>query len=236
MGKTKSELYGDIESSAEQEMAGPVLDISGNQISKDWAQVFSGFVWGEGYFSVQPSSHGKSFVPRFAIAVRADDGWVIKDIAIRLGGSIGWDQQGDKNPKVVWTIASKEDSLRLIRVIELASSSLISFRKHKAFKIWEQAVVMYLQNPHGPRDLAVCHPQSLHHAFSLCRKCYETTSRDELTKMKLQIVNNHNQYLQAMSKYRKALMEMVPYNPVEAYYPKTTKGLMATRELIRVTI
>ena len=117
---------------AEQETTNLELDIQNIPIERDWMTTFAGFFWGEGCFQIEVQHNGKSFNPHCQMQLRADDGWILRNFAQRLGGQLTWVDGGGENPKVHWRVNAMEDCMRIARILESCPSLPFSKRRSVA--------------------------------------------------------------------------------------------------------
>ena len=84
----------------------------------DWPHYLAGFMTAEGYFQLErmPSD---SLRPRLTIRQRADDSLLLKELCERtLAGKVYGPYDTPTNPMVSWTVASRDDLLRLIGIFD----------------------------------------------------------------------------------------------------------------------
>lgn len=66
--------------------AHPVSQVQHHILTKDWLTEFRGLFWGEGSAMIVPN--GSSYGVILALALREDDGELVKDIYLKLGGTL----------------------------------------------------------------------------------------------------------------------------------------------------
>jgi hypothetical protein len=102
----------------------------------------SGFADGEGCFLLYRRDEG--FVPRFIIALRADDVSVLRAARDDLdAGNI----IGETHPKASWVCIAKSDLLKIVAYFDRFP---LRAKKSRDYAIWREAVVAYSEA--GSRD------------------------------------------------------------------------------------
>lgn len=104
---------------------------------------FSGFVDGEGHFSVQRQQRATyvGHAISFQLKVRRDDRDIIEKINEELG--YGWlcfparRNEGGSKPQIGWGVTSGEDCLALVELLERYP---LRSKKARDFVIWSEAV------------------------------------------------------------------------------------------------
>lgn len=102
----------------------------------------SGFIDGEGCFSISKRTNVERYLPRFDLYLRFDDREIIEEIHSTLGmGSVNVRKgRSLSNPCVGWHVSSKKDMLSFCEIVN--RFPLRAKKKHD-YAIWEQAVREY---------------------------------------------------------------------------------------------
>lgn len=114
----------------------------------------AGLIDGEGCFSIayngpRTKSGTRNYQCRMALAVRADDSEGIEALHDLLGfGHVRYSNRKDRSRVVTWSVESKADCLRLVRVLDLAPLRL---KKRRDYDLWRSAVLEW-QRPDYDRD------------------------------------------------------------------------------------
>ncbi len=83
-------------------------------INEKWLAEFCGLFWGEGCADVQifrrSDCRKDLFRPRLRIQLRADDGNVLKDVHLKLGGTLNYNTKNSPktHPSYQWAVTNKE--------------------------------------------------------------------------------------------------------------------------------
>lgn len=119
---------------------------------------FAGFVAGEGHFRIDARKRGTLlyYCCAFQIALRADDGAVLRGLQRRLGGRLYFadseaHMQGGRNPALSWSMTSKRDVRRIAAVLDGVP---LYGKKQRDYDIWRRAVTMWLDGRKGARGWA----------------------------------------------------------------------------------
>lgn len=107
----------------------------------------AGFIEGEGSFAIRKQTRGYGFQPLFTLAVRADDGDLVRALCTgtRIGRISDKRAHRTSNPQVVWNVSAKSDCRRLV---ELLDQHPLHGHKAAAYDAWRSAVVSWVgSNP-----------------------------------------------------------------------------------------
>ena len=108
-------------------------------VSDRFAAFLTGFIEGEGSFSIGRNGRGFGFRPKMSLSARDDDADLINALydATRIGRVTRKRAYRSSEAQVVWTVSAKSDCLRLIDLIERAP---LRGRKGAAYVPWKRAV------------------------------------------------------------------------------------------------
>jgi hypothetical protein len=116
---------------------------------KSW---LSGFIDGEGCFSLVPQIRGRGFSTQFRLRVRADEFPIIKQVNKYLGGKCHFfPAYKSSQPQVDFVLSEAKNCLRLVKHLE--KYPLLA-KKKEDFEIWKEAIYLLLGKEHlkGKRD------------------------------------------------------------------------------------
>lgn len=125
------------------------------KIDDSWHSWFSGFVDGEGCFTVSNYGswdQGQTVLPLFIIVCRADDVDVLTAMKKVFGGRIYYRKVGKNQlkrapgtkPSCSWTVNTKK-GLRLL--VKQFDKYPLRSKKKRDYKLWREAVIEYLKPP-----------------------------------------------------------------------------------------
>jgi hypothetical protein len=137
-------------------------------LTGDWPGFFAGFVTAEGHLGIH--KNGRSLIPKFQIAVRADDLALLRELRRRLGdvGNVYWvhrDDSRNPNPNVAWQV---RDSAGIAALVETFDRCPPRGRRGREYRVWRRAVAEYLSPK--PRSEISQRLQSLRTALDSVRR------------------------------------------------------------------
>jgi hypothetical protein len=111
---------------------------------------FSGFIDGEGNFSIQSHKRG-DYCPRFRIALRIDDEKTLLELCNFYGGYLGKSPSRDMyssttgkkyacKPQITWEVSKKSDLEKLVKYLDTFP---LRTKKARDYAIWREAVLIY---------------------------------------------------------------------------------------------
>lgn len=124
--------------------------MSWNPADDGWC---SGFIDGEGCFTISLNRTSGTYAPSFRIDLRADDLAILESLRSEFGGSFCYrdrDRDRDKgpgcNPTYQWTLGSKRDLARLVRYLDKFP---LHAKKRLDYAVWRRAVSIYCDRRPG---------------------------------------------------------------------------------------